>query len=146
MTFWFHAPEFRYNATPSGCFIVRAYIATFQNTNNREPFQLCMLHDDWHGAFPLRFEVLEFLASEFGTRNGLDLVGTSSYGYIQRGVNWKRYQCCYSNWIGWFCPICETQNWHSNWRWLHVYVMEMQSLLPNWQSIGGACFTVGLWG
>ena len=111
MTVWFHAPEFRYNATPSGCFIVRAYIATFQNTNNREPFKLCMLHNDWHGTFPIHCQVLESLASEFGMRNGLDLVETCSYGYIQRGVKWKRYQCCYSNWIGWFCLTCETQRW-----------------------------------
>ena len=24
-------------------------------------------------------------------------------------ANEERYQCCYSNWIGWWCPICETQ-------------------------------------
>ena len=119
MTVWFHAPEFRYNATPSGSFIVRAYIATFQNTNYREPFKLCMLHDDWHGTFPLRHLVLKSLALEFGTRKRLDLAEplscSCSYGYVQRSVNWKRYQCCYSNWIGWFCPICETQRWYSHW-------------------------------
>ena len=95
MTVWFHAPEFRYNATPAETMHVQAYFGTFRNTNNdnREPFKLCMLHNDWHGTFPYRYGVLEYLASEFGTRNGLDLVGTSSYGYIQRGVNWKRYQC-----------------------------------------------------
>ena len=92
MTVWFHAPEFLYNETPSDCFIVPAYIATFQ-LNDREPFKLCMLHDDWHGAFPLRWQVSESLALEFGARHGLHLVDPKlhmSYGYIQRGVNWKR--------------------------------------------------------
>ena len=90
MPVWFYAPEFRCDLLPSNLFIVRAYIATFHSTNYGESLQLCMLHDDWHGTFPIHYRVLEALAEDFAISHGLEMTGSPSYGYVQRGVQWKR--------------------------------------------------------
>ena len=44
-----------------------------------------MLHDDWHGTFPLRYQVLESLASEFGHQRGSSRDTRGGRNFLHKG-------------------------------------------------------------
>ena len=117
LSVWFQTAEFRFNFQRPGPddVAVRAYHAKFRrpelpSSSDPEIISLCMLHHDEIGPFPYPGRDSDEYAVNFASHNGLELIGSVSYGWVFRRHTWRPYRCCHQDWIGWYCFHCHTQH------------------------------------
>ena len=95
MATWFYAPNFLFSTT-SFYFDPRnvpAYYATFATPQwPGHVVSLCVLHDEDLAEFPYPFKLIDAISVLYASKNGLELVGSASYGFVSRGDTWIPYR------------------------------------------------------